>query len=316
MIFIKQATSVSDGSSDFELNMANNIIDELIEERVDVFRSAFVQRAKVLFHDDDKQNKLSHPGEFGTYREAIVRDFLLSFLPQRLAIDSGFVVNALGETSGQIDLVIYDPSLTPPLESKNRQKFFPVETVIAAGEVRSDIDRAQFADALIRISRIKAMRSTLTDEASAAVRWHGLNAANYNPDKIPFDQVFTFLICNRIAFPLRCAFPSTLNDIYKSVAYEHRHSSVLSIEDGLLHYTSEFPEGEFADCYFPISPAGKGANLNKWIHGHHDDYVHFKHFCSDLFMHATHCTVGYVNLMEYANTGKVNYLVENPKSNG
>ncbi len=51
--------------------MANKIIDELIEERIDGFRSAFVQRAKVFFRDDSKQNRLSHPGEFGTYREAI-----------------------------------------------------------------------------------------------------------------------------------------------------------------------------------------------------------------------------------------------------
>ena len=295
--------------------MANKIIDELIEERIDGFRSAFAQRAKVLFRDDSKQNRLSHPGEFGTYREAIVRDFLQSFLPQRLAIDTGFVVNALGEISGQIDLVIYDPSLTPPLESRNRQRFFPIETVIAAGEVKSDVNRDQFTDALIQISKVKEIRSTLTDEASAAVRWYGLGNTEYDPDKIPFDQVFTFLICNRFTFPLRSvSFPSTLNDIYKSVAYAHRHSSILSLEDGLLHYTSEFPEGEFADCYFPISPAGKGANRNKWICGQDNDYAHFKHFCSDLFMHAVHCTVGFANLMDYIKTSTVNYLVEKPKS--
>ena len=294
--------------------MANKIIDELIEERIDGFRSAFAQRAKVLFRDDSKQNRLSHPGEFGTYREAIVRDFLQSFLPQRLAIDTGFVVNALEEISGQIDLIIYDPSLTPPLESKNRQRFFPVETVIAVGEVKSDVNRDQFTEALIRISKVKEIRSTLTDEASAAVRWYGLGNTEYDPDKIPFDQVFTFLICNRIGFPLRgISFPATLNDIYKYVDYAHRHSSILSLEDGLLHYTIELPEGEFG-CYFPTSPGGTEANRNKWIWGHDDDYAHFKFFCSHLFMHAAHCTVGSVNLMEYANFGKVNHLVEKPKS--
>ena len=48
--------------------MPNKIIDELIEERIDIFRSAFAQRAKVLFHDEDKHNNLRHPGEFGMYR--------------------------------------------------------------------------------------------------------------------------------------------------------------------------------------------------------------------------------------------------------
>lgn len=297
--------------------MSNKIIDELIEERIDIFRSAFAQRAKVLFQDDEKHNNLRHPGEFGTYREAITHDFLQSFLPQHLAIDTGFIVNALGDVSRQIDLVIYDPSLTPPLESKNRQRFFPVETVIAAGEVKSDVDKGQFKDALIRLAEIKKMRSKLPIEASANTRWHGLGNTEYNPDKIPFDQVFTFLICNCIKFSLRNDpyLPSTLNEIYESVAFEHRHSSVLSIEDGLLHYIIEFSEGEFSDCAFPISPVGKGANRNKWIQGHDDDYAHFKYFCSNLFMHTSHCTVGSVNLIQYANTGKMDSLVENPKSN-
>ena len=296
--------------------MANKIIDELIEERIDIFRSAFAQRAKVLFHDDEKRNKLRHSGEFGTYREGITRDFLQSFLPQRLAIDTGFIVNALGETSGQIDLVIYDPSLTPPLESQNRQRFFPIETVIAAGEVKSDVKRDEFKDGLIRLAKVKEMRSNLSDEASTAMRWHELVNYEYDPHGIPFDQVFTFLICNKITFSLRNnpKFPSVLEDIYKSVAYEHRHSSVLSIKDGLLHYISEFPEGEFVNCAFPICPAEKGANRNKWIQGHNDDYAHFKVFCSHLFMHASHCTVGSVNLIEYANTGKMDCLVEKPKS--
>ena len=177
--------------------MANDTIDALIEERIDIFRSAFAQRAKVLFHDETKQNKLRHTGEFGTYREGIVRDFLQSFLPQRLAIDTGFVVNALGEVSGQIDLVIYDPSLTPPLESKNRQRFFPIETVIAAGEVKSNVSRDEFEDGLIRLAKIKEMRSVMANESSAVVRWHRLDKSKYNPDKISLDQVFTFLICNK-----------------------------------------------------------------------------------------------------------------------
>ena len=293
--------------------MANDTIDALIEERIDIFRSAFAQRAKVLFYDETKQNKLRHTGEFGTYREGIARDFLQSFLPQRLAIDTGFIVNSLGEVSGQIDLVIYDPSLTPPLESKNRQRFFPIETVIAAGEVKSDVERKKFEEGLIRLAKIKEMRSDLPNEATAAARWYGLGSTDYNPSQIAFDQVFTFLICNRIKFPLRDAFPSTLKEIYKSVDYAHRHSSVLSLEDGLLLY---FNKSSKAACYFPTWSVGSAekVNPNYWIYGHNNDYAHFKHFCSDLFMHAAHCTVGYVNLLEYAKTGEVDYLVEKPKS--
>ncbi len=295
--------------------MANDIINTLIEERIDVFRFAFSISAKALFRDDDKLNKIRHPGEFGVYREAIVRDFLQSFLPQKLAIDTGFVVNALGETSKQIDLVVYDPSFTPYLESKNRQRFFPVETVIAVGEVRSDVNRAQFEDALIRISEVKKMRANLPKEAGVVKKWYGLGDHEYDPDKIPFDQVFTFLLCNRINFPLRETFPSQLNEIYKSVKYTHRHNAVLSLEDGLVHYVGEFPPGEFADCSFPTLPGGNQPNRNKWIHSYDDTYIPLKMFCSDLFMHALHCTIGHCNLIEYAKSdSRHQFLEEGPKS--
>ena len=293
--------------------MANDTIDALIEERIDIFRSAFSQRAKVLFRDDEKRNNLRHPGEFGTYREGIVRDFLQPFLPQRLAIDTGFVVSPLGETSGQIDLIIYDPSLTPPLESKNRQRFFPVETVIAAGEVKSDVRRDEFEKALIRLAKIKEMRSAMTNESSAVVRWHRLTRAEYNPDKISLDQVFTFLICNHIDFPFRDdTISSTLNEIYKSVNYAHRHSAVLSLEDGLFFYI----DPDIQSCSFPISTTGKEYNRNYWIHSPDNKYTHFKLFCSDLFLHSVHGTVGFVSLLGYANfrEDNVNSWVEEPKS--
>ena len=290
--------------------MPNQIIDELIEEQIDIFCNAFTQRAKVLFRDDEKHNNIRHPGEFGTYREGIVRDFIRSFLPQHLAIDTGFIVNALGDVSGQIDLVVYDATLTPPLESKNRQRFFPIETVVAAGEVKSDVRRDEFKDALIRLAKVKKMRSNLHDETSDVKRWHGLFYTKYNPDIIAYDQVFTFLLCNKIVFPLRDAFPSILHGIYKTVSHEHRHSSILSIEDGIIHYITEYHTGEILDCFFPVSPIGKGPNKNKWHHRDTDVYTYFKLFCSSLFEHAAHATVGSVVLSKYVHYGKSHYLVE------
>lgn len=294
--------------------MPNNIVDELIEERIDIFRSAFSQRAKVLFQDDEKYNRLMHPGEFGTYREGITRDFLQSFLPQHLAIGTGFIVNALKDVSGQIDIVIYDPSLTPPLESKNRQKFFPMETVIAVGEIKSDVDKGQFKGALLRLAKIKKMRSSSSNETTAINRWYRLGKTKYSPNKISLDQVFTFLICNRINFQFQGdTISSTLNEIYKSVDYEHRHSAVLSLEDGLFFYMDTDNE----TCSFPISTTGIENNRNYWIYSHDNEYAHFKRFCSDLFMHAALCTVGYVNLLKYANFGnnKMNHWIEKTKPN-
>ena len=289
--------------------MPNTIIDHLIEERADIFLSAFSQISKALFRDDTKANKVRHPGEFGMYRESITADFLRCFLPQHLSIDTGFIVNSLGDVSKQIDLVIYDPSMTPPLESKQRQRFFPVETLVAAGEVRSEITKQSLNDALGRLAEVKALRAELNSKASAVKRWHGLGDTKYDPIEIPFDQVFTFLVCKRFDFCFESSFPSTLEELYRDVKYDLRHSAVLSIDDGLLYYTGKLPDGTMADTYFPTSPDGT-RHLNKWIRSHENNYAPLKTFCANVFMHACHCTVGYADLAQYQIVGKHHFWTE------
>ncbi len=200
------------------------------------------------------------------------------------------------------------------MESKNRQKFFPVETVIAAGEVKSNVDKGQFKDALLRLAEVKEMRSAITNQMTTVVRRYRLEKANYNPNKISFDQVFTFLICNSIDFSLSGdTISSTLNEIYKPVDYAHRHSVVLSLEDGLFFYM----DPDVKSCAFPISTTGKENNQNFWIHSPDNKYTHFKYFCSELFFHTVHSTVGFVSLQGYVNflQDKVNHWIERPMPN-
>lgn len=293
--------------------MASTIINELIEERANVFVSAFNQRAKVLFRDDEKRNKLRHPGEFGVYRENITAQFLKCFLPQHLAVETGFIVNAAGDVSGQIDLVIYNPLLTPPLESRERQRFFPVETVIAVGEVRSDVTKTLLENALQRLAKVKSFRARSGPEASAVSRWYGLSNTQYDPRRIPFDQMFTFLVCKRFTFDFQTSFPSILNDIYSDVDYDRRHNAILSLDDGLLQYVGRLPDGDMADAYFPTSP-GDGARFqNKWIRNDGNRYAPIKLFGSSLFMHACHCTVGYADLNKYQMVGRHHHWTERVK---
>ena len=299
-----------EGIHTLEDKMPNTIIDNLIEERADTFLSAFSQRAKALFRDDTKANRVRHPGEYGTYRESITADFLRCFLPQHLSIDTGFIVNSMGNVSKQVDLVLYDPTMTPPLESKQRQRFFPVETLVAAGEVRSEITKQSLEDALGRLAEVKALRAKLAPESSAVKRWYGLGDTKYDPTGIPFDQVFTFLVCKRFSFRFASSFPSTLDEIYRGVDYGLRHSAILSIDEGLLYYTGKFPDGTMGDSYFPTSPIDGTRHLNKWIRNHENRYAPLKGFCASLFMHACHCTVGYADLAQYQSVGKHHYWTE------
>jgi uncharacterized protein DUF6602 len=76
------------------LFVSNEVFDSLFRERADVFRSAFSSVSTEVFYDA-KAKQLRHAGEYGTYRESIVRDFLKFIVPRGLDISTGFVISSI-----------------------------------------------------------------------------------------------------------------------------------------------------------------------------------------------------------------------------
>ena len=65
--------------------MANKIFDSILKEKINNFIASFLSTSNELF-DDEKTKRLFHAGEFGAYREAIVREFLQFIVPRGLDI--------------------------------------------------------------------------------------------------------------------------------------------------------------------------------------------------------------------------------------
>lgn len=128
-------------------------LQALLDQKILNFVSAFCDSSRQMFVNTE--GVLIHPGEFGTYREAITKEFLKAFVPQRLGIDSGFVINTTGRVSTQCDLVMYDKSSTPLLNNENLQRFFPAESVCAVGEVKSVLSLAGLKSALRKLAAVK-----------------------------------------------------------------------------------------------------------------------------------------------------------------
>lgn len=80
---------------------------------------------------------LQHGGEVGRAREEALRDHLRSFLPPSLGVSTGFVIDALGGRSRQIDVIIHFADYHAVFKV-NGIPLVPVEAVIAVIEVKSD----------------------------------------------------------------------------------------------------------------------------------------------------------------------------------
>jgi uncharacterized protein DUF6602 len=98
-----------------------------------------------------------HRGEAGRQREDDVREFLSRFLPHRLGIASGEIVASNGDTSPQLDIIIYDALETPLFDESNGSIVVPIEGVYGVVEVASKLDAAKLRADADKIRRVKTM---------------------------------------------------------------------------------------------------------------------------------------------------------------
>lgn len=82
---------------------------------------------------------IDHPGSKGDALENAWIEWLRKYLPNRYCVDKAIVIDHDGNTSQQMDIVIYDNWFTPFIFNQNGFYYVPAEGVYAAFEVKPDI---------------------------------------------------------------------------------------------------------------------------------------------------------------------------------
>jgi len=88
---------------------------------------------------------VEHNGEKGSFREAFVINLLQQFLPVQFGIGSGVVVDKWGVQSPQVDIVVYDKRMMPPILDKGGHGIYPLDSVLRVIEVKSVVDSSAIA---------------------------------------------------------------------------------------------------------------------------------------------------------------------------
>ena len=103
---------------------------------------------------------LTHPSTIGDFAELEWLALLSEYLPKRYGIEKGFVVDADGKVSDQIDIVIFDRQYTPFVFHQNGAKYIPCEAVYAVIECKQGITRANLAYAAKKSKSVRSLRRT------------------------------------------------------------------------------------------------------------------------------------------------------------
>ncbi|MGD1044189.1 MAG: DUF6602 domain-containing protein [Bacteroidota bacterium] len=137
-------------------------IKEFSEEHGKEFlRRAFQLQQEVLTKQLEMAAKtITHDPTYGQVTEKHFIRILRQYLPNRYSIDSAIVIDSNGQTSQQIDVVIYDKQYTPTLLDQYDHKYVPIEAVYAVIEIKPAIDATRLKYAANKANSVRRLFRT------------------------------------------------------------------------------------------------------------------------------------------------------------
>lgn len=120
------------------------------------------------------RTNIDHEGMKGDAAERVWIKFLDTHLPSRYKVDSAKIVDHQGNTSDQIDIVIYDRQYTPFVFNSSGVKYIPAESVYAVFEAKQSINKSLLEYGM---RKVKSVRQLLRTSAPIVDRGVSKNAA-------------------------------------------------------------------------------------------------------------------------------------------
>lgn len=106
-------------------------------------KEAFVSvQGKLKLELEIASISIAHTGTQGAVNESHWIEIFRSYLPDRYKVDTGFIIDSLGNRSHQIDIVIFDRHFTPTLLDQQQHRYIPAEAVYAVFESKPHLDKS------------------------------------------------------------------------------------------------------------------------------------------------------------------------------
>lgn len=104
-----------------------------------------------------KTSSINNPGSKGTAREDALRGFFQERLPTSFAVVQGEVVDLLGQSSPQLDLMFFDQSVDFALNADSAS-ILPAEALLASVEVKSSLNTTEISKSISAARKLRNLR--------------------------------------------------------------------------------------------------------------------------------------------------------------
>lgn len=191
------------------------------------------------------------PVLIGSAREKEVIRKLEMLLPKSVGIGSGCIIDSYGNTSKQMDIVLYEKDFCPVfcINESSETTYFPCEGVVAVGEVKSSLNSKELSDIFKKIESVKKLKRHSVPEKSMlratdcyAFRHYGVKGSfepaqseDFDQENKSTDQIYCFAVCGTLDLTLE-TLAQKFEEELKTVDYKNEVNLITILDYGLIFY--------------------------------------------------------------------------------
>jgi hypothetical protein len=208
--------------------------------------------AQELIRNFTSAGKATTPSLIGTAKESEVRTKLAKIFPPLVSVGTGCVIDSKNNVSKQTDIIIYEKDFCPifSINDTPEASYFPCESVIAVGEIKSTLNDKELNDSIEKIKSVKSLdrffvRTDGTRSYGSKLTVHQMTEHEYNQKKNVLDQIFGFILCESFGLSIETIL-ERLTKIYSISESFLLPNIIFSLKDGLILFYDKEKE-EFTD---------------------------------------------------------------------
>ena len=172
-----------------------------------------------LIAEFEKARSATTPELVASAMETAARRQLEQILPSGGGVGTGCVIDTYGNTSRQLDVILYERDICPVFRvnyDDPKATYYPCEGVIAAGEIKSVIGKKELEDSFVKIASVKSLRRNFEHpkypdhdgrrvfgyrkygERKGSVNDDILRTVNYAPANAEGSKIYGFILADKM----------------------------------------------------------------------------------------------------------------------
>ncbi len=123
------------------------------------YRQRLMSEFLRLVNESKDASLISHPVLKGNIREFGLGRLISQILPDGWDIGKGQIHDSFGNQSGEIDLIIYNKKIIPPLLFNEKEGIYPIESVLYIFEIKSKSTLKEISTTIEKFTKVRNLKS-------------------------------------------------------------------------------------------------------------------------------------------------------------